>query len=238
MNCRHKTSKIKCQKSKLRYHRFAMMIWFPQSGGPSSVFHFAFCILVLLLLVAGCQNAKDRTSLLGQIDQLTQEKTQLQEQVEQSKSENEQLQKQVQVLSGLPQEVKLENLSSLKTVQIGRYTNLFDKDKDGRIESLIVYIQPLDEEGDKAKWPGAVDVQLWDLNSPQASQALLGEWHVTPAELKKLWFSGLSTNYRLTFDITEVIETYREPLTVKVTFTDYLTGKVFKEQKAIEPRSP
>ena len=138
----------------------------------------------------------------------------------------------------MPDDVKLENISSLKTVQIGRYTNLFDKDKDGRIESLIVYIQPLDEEGDKAKWPGAVDVQLWDLNSPQTSQVLLGEWHVRPAELKKLWFSGLSTNYRLTFDITDKIETYQEPLTVTVTFTDYLTGKVFKEQKAIEPRSP
>jgi hypothetical protein len=199
------------------------------------------CVLssvLCLLSVAGCQNANDRTSLLGQIDQLTQDKTQLQEQIEQAESENEQLQKQVQVLSGLPGEVRLENLSGLKTVKMGRYTNLFDKDKDGRIESLIVYIQPLDEEGDKAKWPGAVDVQLWDLNSPQASQALLGEWHVRPAELKKLWFSGLSTNYRLTFDVSEVIETYEEPLTVKVTFTDYLTGKVFKEQKAIEPRTP
>jgi hypothetical protein len=195
---------------------------------------FAFCLLSL----GGCQNANDRASLLEQIDQLTQDKTLLRERIEQSESENEQLQKQVKVLSALPDEVKLENLSALKTVRIGRYTNLFDKDKDGRIESLIVYIQPLDEEGDKAKWPGAVDVQLWDLNSPQASQALLGEWHVTPAELKKLWFSGLSTNYRLAFDVSDKIETYEEPLTVKVTFTDYLTGKVFKEQKAIEPQSP
>ena len=201
----------------------------------------AFCLVcsvLCLLSLAGCQNTNEDMSLLEQIDQLTEDKTLLRERIEQSESENEQLRKQVEVLAGLPEEVKIENLSALKTVRIGRYTNLFDKDKDGRIESLIVYIQPIDEEGDKAKWPGAVDVQLWDLNSAQASEALLGEWHVRPAELKKLWFSFLNTNYRLTFDVSDKIETYEGPLTVKVTFTDYLTGKVFEEQMKIEPQAP
>lgn len=210
-------------------------------AGHESWWFSVFCLLCsvfCLLVVAGCQNANDRPLLIEQIDQLTQEKTELQKQVEQSESQNEQLREQVEVLSGLPEDARLDTLSSLKTVQIGRYTNLFDKDKDGRIESLIVYIQPIDEQGDKRKWPGAADVQLWDLNRPQTSQALLGQWHMPAAELKKLWFSFLSTNYRLTFDVSELIETYEEPLTVKVTFTDYLTGRVFKEQKAIEPQSP
>lgn len=215
----------------------------PSLGAPVTGHESRFSVLCLLcsvfclLFVAGCQNPNSKASLLEQVDQLTQEKTQLQEQVEQSKSENEQLKKQVLVLSDLPDEVKLENLYRLQTIKIGKLTNLFDKDKDGTVESLIVYIQPIDEEGDKVKATGAVDVQLWDLNKANG-EALLGEWHVAPDELKKLWFSFLSTNYRLTFDISDVIETYREPLTVKVTFTDYLTGKVFKEQKVIEPQEP
>ncbi|GAI66166.1 unnamed protein product, partial [marine sediment metagenome] len=31
------------------------------------------------------------------------------------------------------------------------------------------------------------------------------------------------------------IDEFEEPLTVKVTFTDYLAGKVFTEQKVIKP---
>jgi len=81
---------------------------------------------------------------------------------------------------------------------------------------------------------GAVDVQLWDLNKTD-SEALLDEWRVEPEELKKLWFATMITiNYRLTFDVADKIESMEEPLTVKVTFTDYLTGKVFKEQKVIK----
>jgi hypothetical protein len=82
---------------------------------------------------------------------------------------------------------------------------------------------------------GSVDVQLWDLNK-KGSEALLGQWQVKRSELKKLWFATLITiNYRLTFDVGDKVEKFDEPLTVKVTFTDYLTGKVFKEQKVIKP---
>ncbi len=200
----------------------------------SSILHFAFCIFIFLILVTGCASPNGKESLAGQIEQLTQEKTQLQKQIEQSEIENKQLKQQVQVLSGLPEDVKLENLNRLENVKIGRYTGFFDKDKDGKKEKLIVYIQPADEQGDTIKAVGAVDVQLWDLNKTDG-EALLGQWKVEPAELKKLWFATLVTiNYRLTFDVTDIVESLKEPFTVKVTFTDYLTGKVFKEQKVIK----
>ena len=190
----------------------------------------------LLGFVAGCGNGSSKTiPLVNQIEQLRQEKAQLKKQIEQSKTENEQLKKQIQVLSGLPKD-KLKNLYNLQGIKIGGYTNLYDKDKDGEKEKLIVYIQPIDEEGDIIKAAGTVDVQFWDLNK-EDSQALLGEWHVTQKQLKQLWFATLITiNYRLTFDIADKIDKFDEPLTVKVAFTDYLTGKVFKEQKVIEPR--
>jgi len=144
------------------------------------------------------------------------------------------LRKRLHVLSGLPEEVKGENLYRLQSIKISRYTNFYDKDKDGKKEQLIVYIQPIDENGDIIKVAGAVDVQLWDLSKEQ-SQALLGQWHVGPDQLKKLWFATLMTHYRLTFDVADKIDKLKDPLTVKVTFTDYLTGKVFQEQKVINP---
>jgi len=189
----------------------------------------------LLVIAAGCENAGSRASTAKEIQMLKQEKPQLTRQIEQSKSETERLKEHIQVLSALSPEAKLEYFDRLWRIRITGYTNLYDKDKDGRKEKLIVYIQPIDRDGDIIKAAGAVDVQLWDLNKEQG-QALLGQWHVAPNELKKLWLAKfLTTNYRLTFDVADKIDEYEEPLTVKVTFTDYLTGKVFKEQKVIKP---
>ena len=195
-----------------------------------------FCLLfsVFCLFAAGCESSS-RLTPAEQIQALRQEKRQLQNQLEQSKSQNQQLKKQVQVISGLPED-KFEGLYELKKIKLTRYTNLYDKDKDGRKEKLIVYIQPIDTENNKIKAGGTVDVQLWDLNK-KGDEALLGEWHVGPDELKKLWFDTfLFINYRLAFDVTDIVENFDEPLTVKVTFTDYLSGKALKEQKVIKPR--
>ncbi len=219
---RGQKSDVRCQKSDFRF------------------FCFLSSVLCLLSFAAGCENANSiRTPLVEQIGNLTEQKKQLENQLEQTRAENKQLTKQMHVLSGLPEEVKGDNLYRLEIIKIGKYTGFFDKDDDGTKEKLIVYIQPIDEEGDIIKATGAVDVQLWDLDSSDAKQALLGQWHVEPIELKKLWFATLVTiNYRLTFDIADKVQSFDEPLTVKVTFTDYLSGKVFKEQKVIKPQSP
>ena len=207
------------------------------SNGVNAIRCMLYAILAgcVLTFAAGCEST-DRKAVAEQIDSLRLERTQLTRQIEQAEAENEQLKKQVQVLSGLKPGVKLENLYRLQKIRITRYTNLYDKDKDGQYEKLIVYIQPLDEEGDIVKATGAIDVQLWDLNR-QEGQALLGQWHIEPNELKKLWFATLITiNYRLTFDVADKIEDAEGPLTVKVAFTDYLSGRVFNEQRVIKPR--
>ena len=189
----------------------------------------------LLVIITGCENGGSK-SPAKEISRLKQEKTQLTHQLEQSKKEADQLKEQLQSLSALAPEARLENLYHLQSIKITRYTNLYDKDSDGRYDKLIVYIQPIDEDGDVVKATGAVDVQLWDLNK-EADQALIGQWHVGPAEMKKLWFATLITiNYRLSFEVADKISEFKKPLTVKLTFTDYLTGKVFSEQRVIKPR--
>jgi cell division protein FtsB len=225
-------SEVRGQKSEVRNQKSEVCLLSSVLCLLSSV----FC----LYFIAGCENANNiRTPLVEQIGNLTEQKKQLENQLEQTRAENKQLTKQMHVLSGLPEQVKGENLYRLEKIKIGRYTGFFDKDDDGEKEKLIVYIQPIDEEGDIIKATGAVDVQLWDLDSSETNQALLGQWHVEPGELKELWFATLVTiNYRLTFGIADKVQSFDEPLTVKVTFTDYLSGKVFKEQKVIKPQSP
>jgi hypothetical protein len=192
-----------------------------------------FCLLfsVFCLFAAGCQSS----NLTKEVSTLKQEKTDLQGQIKQSKSETEQLKNQVHVLANLPPEVRLEDLYDLQKIKITRYTNLYDKDKDGKKEKLLVYIQPIDEQDDIVKATGAVDVELWDLNK-EDGQAQLGQWHVTPDQLKTLWYATFITiNYRLPFDVADKITGDEKELVVKVTFTDYPSGKVFKEQKIIRP---
>ena len=219
-------SNMECRNSKFAVRSFGFVL-------------ALLCSCALMHSIAGCESADSReTPLSEQIENLRQEKFQLTRQLEQTQTENEQLKKRLNVLSCLPDEVKPENIYRLQRVKIGRFTNLYDKDKDGTKEKLIVYIQPIDEDGDIIKAAGAVDVQLWDLNRKDG-QALLGQWHVEANQLKKLWFATLITiNYRLTFDIADKIDKFESAaggLTVKVTFTDHLTGRAFEEQKVISP---
>ena len=226
MNAPHRIPKTTDQKSQFRNHRSAMTTSF--------LFHFAFYISILLF--QGCQKAKDDTALVVQMEQLTQQNEQLQEQIDQTKTENKKLQERVQVLSALPGDARVENLYSVEQMKISRLSGFFDKNKDGKREKMIVYVTPIDKQGDGIKAAGTANVQLWDLNKTNG-EAMLGEWNVKPDELKKLWFKTvLAVNYRLAFDIPDAVQSFDEQLTARVTFTDYLSGKVFKDQKVIQPR--
>jgi len=188
-----------------------------------------------LLFLAGCGIGTERkTPEELKAEKLQQEKASLTGDVQQQRAEIEQLRAQVRELSALKD--KQANPYELTTLRIAKISNFFDKDRDGVQEKLVVYIQPVDTEGDIVKAAGTADVQLWNLNNP-SGQALLGQWKVEPAELRKLWFDSLTTTgYRLIFDRPEAVGVFSSPLTIKVTFTDYLTGESFRAQQVIEPK--
>lgn len=223
MNTEYRTSNIEYGKSNVAARCFAFNA-------------VLLCSCALAALVAGCESsAIQKNPLAEKVDKLSQEKRELMRHIEHIESRNNDLQKQINTLHGLKDDVKLKDLCDLQSVRITKYTNLFDKDKNGTKETLIVYLQPVDQDGDIIKAPGDVHVQLLDLDKDK-EPALLGKWHITPSKLRKLWFNALlKTHYRLTFDVSEKVKTFEKPLTVTVTFTDYLTGKVFEEQKLIKP---
>jgi outer membrane murein-binding lipoprotein Lpp len=190
-----------------------------------------------LTVLAGCGVGSARKHPLeARVRELEMEKAQLAGQLEQSEVQIEQLKAQIKALSALPKD-KDQNPYALSGIKITRYTGFYDKDGDGRREKLLVYIQPIDRDGNVFKAAGIVSVQLWDLSRP-SGQALLGQWQIEPAELHKLWFDALmSTSYRLMFDAPASAETLAKPLTVQVTFTDYLSGQIFTEQSVLQPRT-
>lgn len=187
-----------------------------------------------LAVITGCESPP----LTKQLINLKEENRQLQSRVAQADEQNQQLKQQVQMLGKLPPDIRLESLYNVQKIKVTRYTNLYDVDGDGRNEKLIVYIQPIDEEGDIVKASGAVDVQLWNLDKKDGD-AMLRKWHVEPPELKKSWFATLLTiNYRLPFDVADIVTGDEKALTIKVAFTDYLTGKVLQEQRTFKPLHP
>jgi hypothetical protein len=89
--------------------------------------------------------------------------------------------------------------------------------------------------GDVLKAAGAVKIELWNLNAKPA-ESLLSSWQIEPKELKKKWSGSLLTSYyKLPFDVNSILTDKEKELTLRVEFTDYLTGKILKEQRVIKP---
>jgi hypothetical protein len=194
--------------------------------------------LISLLFAFGCDIRIAKKPTPTKVQQLTAEKADLQNQLEQARAENDHLLKQAQMLSKLPGEKRADAIYHLKSVKIDRYTNFYDDDKTpgatGK-KKLVVYIEPVDETGDAVKAGGAVEVQLWDLNKKE-DEARLAQWQIEPNELKTLWLGGMfMSGYRLSFDAAGIVDKFDKPLTVKVNFTDYLSGGTFTDQFIIRP---
>ena len=189
-----------------------------------------FGVLAVVLL-SGCQ---DCSLIINENKSLHVEKTDLLRRVEVLGGENERLKEQIATIEGLDAKVRLESLITVMDIELARRSGLYDKDRDGANDKLIVYLKTIDEFGDPIKGVGGLEVELWDLNRA-SEESLLAKWEMTPGELKQSWSAALMTNYhRLVYDITNIDFGSHPSLTVKVKFVDYFTGKTFTKQRVIK----
>jgi len=195
-------------------------------------FQFALAFSVMLLL-AGC--GAESNVLWKDVEQLKQENTDLSLKVQSLQSENTQLTEQVSTLTGLKKETRLQALDTLETIHITKRSGLYDLNEDGTKETLAVYLEPRDTAQDTVKAAGTVHVELWNLNA-DPERARIADWTLEPQQLQTLWGGTIfASYYRLAFDISDILSTPPTELTVKVTFTDYLSGKVMGDQLVIAP---
>ncbi len=194
--------------------------------------HYVLGFLIAAVL-SGCGG--ENNVLWKDVELLQQENSELSMQVQTLQAQNTQMARQVDSLSGLKKETRLQTLDTLESIHLNKRTGVYDLDEDGSVETLAVYVEPRDSAQDAVKAVGRLQVALWNLNA-EADKARLAEWTLEPAQLHPLWGGNIfSSYYRLTFDVSEVVSTRPEELTVKVTFIDYLSGKVVTAQTVITP---
>jgi len=191
--------------------------------------------LTVICLMGGC-GGSSRDSLWEKIDELQAQKNELETRAESLEAENQQLIEQSHTLDSINPDIRLSALDRLDRIEIGKHSGLSDENGDGQIDTLRIHLVPIDQTGDVIKAPGQVSVSLWNLNT-SAAENLLGEWTVPAEDLKAMWGHSLTGRYyRLKLDLPQALQTESEDLTVKVKFTDYLTGKVLKAQTPIATR--
>ena len=193
----------------------------------------SFIILAAcVILTCGC--SRDLApSFQKQVTELKEENRQLSKENTGLKEQNLKLSERLETLTAFDSGQRQKSLPTISRITIAKRSGFVDKDDDNVKEKLVVYIKPYDSNQDVIKAAGSVTVQLWDLEKTSAN-AMLKEWTVAPDEISKMWMGAFMTDYyRLLLDLKPAVIRPGTQYTIKVTFTDYISGSVFKEQKVV-----
>lgn len=121
----------------------------------------------------------------------------------------------------------------LKEIALGSGTGGVDEDGKPGDESLMVAIVPRDDDGTAVKVPGQAVIAAYEI-SPQGLKTQIGQWNVTPDQLRRAWKSGLlSSGYFVPLQWDRLPGTDRLRIVVRFTSND---GQSFEADKDVTVR--
>jgi outer membrane murein-binding lipoprotein Lpp len=134
----------------------------------------------------------------------------------------------------LPQ-AQLEKLFTVHGIQFGRLTGPADWDPSSPgDDGLKIYVTPTDNAGQQLKAAGAIVVEAFDLAAGgNGENVRIGRWEFPLEDASKHWI-GQALVYAYVLQVPWQQRPQHSDLTVKVTFTDALTGRTFGEQKVVK----
>jgi hypothetical protein len=142
------------------------------------------------------------------------------------------LERQVRTLQALGTR-RLDKLVHVHDVRFARLTGGIDLDGQPGDEGIVVYLQPVDESGAIIKAAGSALVQVYDLQAEQGRQ-LIGEYEIDADQMAALWSDRFMTrHYAIRCPWSREQPPLHRDLTVRVEFTEYLTGRTFHHQAAV-----
>ena len=127
---------------------------------------------------------------------------------------------------------RLDKLFTTHDLQFGRLTGGDNPDTVIGPDTMVrVYIVPLDGQGTPLKAAGAFTVEAFDLGDP--GHPLLGTWQFPLDQSRKLFYDQLAL-YTYVLPCPWQTVPPHPDLTVRVTFTDELTGRRFTKQAQVK----
>ena len=185
---------------------------------------------VLLSLSGGCFDPSGQgTSASGQVPVLRQRIGQLERDLVTLAEENNTLNHQVDELLRLGTN-RLELLNAPVRIEIERMSGGYDDDNVVGDDGVVVYVRPFDSVGDVIKATGDIEIQLWDL-SGTPDEVLVGQYVLDAEHALGHWYGKLMTDH-YTIKCPWRSEPPRHTeITIRVLFTDYVTGKVLTDQR-------
>ncbi|MDB5323436.1 MAG: hypothetical protein JWN40_5067 [Phycisphaerales bacterium] len=193
-------------------------------------------VMVLLLLgAAGCGSPSSANIILRKQNQeLREQIATLTRAREADAATIRALQQRVGTVPTLPQE-RLEKLFTVHGIKFTRLTGGADVDpsKPGD-EGIKVYVSPIDDDGEPFKAAGSFVIEAFDL---AAKPPEVGKWTFDVDAARKNWHGALlSHQYVLTCPWEKPPQ--HDEVTIKVTFRDELTGRVFDAQTVVKVHLP
>ena len=193
------------------------------------------CSSVALFLLPGCSTPdKANIELRKQIDDLH-------SQTENLKRQHDADQATIRGLKGattvptLPED-RIAQLFTTHGITFGRLTGGVDlaSERPGD-DGLKVYICPFDDQGQALKAAGSFEIDAFDL--AKNSDNHIGHWTFDVEQARQNWYgAALLYTYVLECPWQHVPE--HDQLTIRATFTDALTGRVFTAEREVRIKLP
>ncbi|MBT3200695.1 MAG: hypothetical protein HN350_12355 [Phycisphaerales bacterium] len=125
---------------------------------------------------------------------------------------------------------RLKKLHYPTKLTLGQYTGGADLDAQPGDDGIKVYLRPIDANGDTIKSAGSVAIQMYDL-ALAPTKTLIGEYKWNTEQTAKSFTGGFMA-YHYTFVCPwKPTPPANSEITIRVEFTDYLTGKTLTVQK-------
>lgn len=187
----------------------------------------ALLLCLGVLLPAGCEPPEpprlDANTLL-EIEQLRSANRDLRRDVRD-------LERQVETLTGLGDK-RMERLYQVRRIRLGSITGGAEFDDVEGDDGVKVAVSPIDQHGSVIKAVGSVRVRVMDLAALE-DRNIVAECEYDANATAERWFGGMFGGYYGFECNWPSGPPAREELTVRVEFTEYLSGKTFAEQKTI-----
>jgi len=147
------------------------------------------------------------------------------------------LQKQLANVRGMDQNVLGELVTPVK-IRLAPQSGGYQVDEKPGDAGVVLYIQPVDKDGDVIKAAGSIQVTLLDLTNP-SSPVVVATYSFDVATTSKMWYGRFMTDhYTVRCPWPPSGPPATDEITARVEFTVLLTGRVLIAQERFPIKRP